>query len=208
MTDVKSAIITRNIIENGYSYSEYRDLIENLLEQGKTTGENHSEAMLHYTKMNSHRMRRIDNRVVLDEKLMDRLAHVKRSMTWLILTEAWCGDAAQSIPAIQKIADQTPKIHTRYILRDENPDIIDRFLTNGKSRSIPILICLDSKTLEILGSWGPRSEEAQQFYDETRQIEGIIYQEVAEKLHKWYADDSTKSVQHELLHLIDRWENN
>lgn len=206
MTAVTCATITRNIIENGYTYEEYSALIESLLSRDKTTGENHSEKMLHYTKMNLYRMKRIDRRLELMPELKNRLKEVERSMTWLILTEAWCGDAAQSIPVIQKAAEESPKIHTRYILRDKHPDIMDQFLTNGKSRSIPKLISLDSKTLEVLGTWGPRSEEAQQMFDTTRQIEGILYQEVAEKLHKWYADDKTISIQCELLNLLDRWE--
>ncbi len=206
MTAVTCATITRNIIENGYTYKEYSALIESLLSREKTTGENHSEKMLHYTKMNLHRMKRIDRRLDLMPELKNRLKEVERSMTWLILTEAWCGDAAQSLPVIQKTAEESSKIQTRYLLRDEHPDIMDQFLTNGKSRSIPKLICLDSRSLEILGTWGPRSVEAQQVFEKTRQIEGILYQEVAEKLHKWYADDKTISIQYELLTLLDQWE--
>lgn len=206
MTAVTCATITRNIIENGYTYEEYSSLIESLLSRDKTTGENHSEKMVHYTKMNLYRMKRIDRRLELQEDLAQRLKEVARSMTWLILTEAWCGDAAQSLPVIQRAADQSQKIHTRYILRDEHPEIIDQFLTNGKSRSIPKVICLDSKTLEVLGTWGPRSIEAQLVVDSANQIEGILYQEVAEKLHKWYADDNTASIQNELKSILDQWE--
>lgn len=206
MTAVTCATITRNIIENGYTYEEYSALIESLLSRDKTTGENHSEKMLHYTKMNLYRMKRIERRLELLPELSHRLNEVERSMTWLILTEAWCGDAAQSLPVIQRAADQTPKIHTRYILRDEHPEIMNNFLTHEKSRSIPKVICLDSKTLEVLGTWGPRSNEAQHVFDSANQIEGILHQEVAEKLHKWYADDNTKSIQNELKSVLDHWE--
>lgn len=206
MTAVTCSTITRNIIENGYTYEEYSALIESLLSRDKTTGENHSEKMLHYTKMNLYRMKRIERRLELLPELSDRLKEVDRSMTWLILTEAWCGDAAQSLPVIQRAADQTPNIHTRYILRDEHPDIMNNFLTHEKSRSIPKVICLDSKTLEVLGTWGPRSNEAQHVFDSANQIEGILSQEVAEKLHKWYADDNTISIQNELKAVLDHWE--
>lgn len=206
MTAVTCSTITRDIIENGYTYSGYVSLIENLLKSGKTTGENHSEKMLHYTKMNLHRMKRIERRVELSPDLYTRLEEIDRSMIWLILTEAWCGDAAQALPVIQKIADQSDKIKTRYILRDEHPEIMDQFLTNGRSRSIPKLICLDFNSMEVLGTWGPRSANAQLVVESANQIEGILYQEVAEKLHKWYAEDNTRSIQSELKELLGHWE--
>ncbi len=206
MTEVRTAIITRDIIENAYSYEEYRELIDHLLKEGKTTGENHSESMLHYTKMNIHRMKRLDRRTELNEEVRSRLKNVERPMIWLVLTEAWCGDAAQSLPVIQKMADFSKKIQIRYVLRDENPEIMDQFLTNGRSRSIPKMIALDMKSLEILGSWGPRPDMAQELIDELKTQEDLPKQAAAERLHKWYADDKTESVQKEFFRLLDKWE--
>lgn len=208
MTDVKTAIITRGTIENAFTYDEYRELIDNLLKQDKTTGENHSESMLHYTKMNVHRMKRLDKQIELKDELVQKLESLDRSLTWLILTEGWCGDAAQIIPTIQKMADQTKMIQTRYILRDEHLEIMDQFLTNNRARSIPKLICLDSKTLEVLGEWGPRPDEAQQLFKGMRRSDDDSSRERAEKLHKWYADDKTESVQDEFIPLIEKWANN
>lgn len=207
MTDVKTAIINRGIVENAYTYEEYRQLVDNLLANEKTTGENHSESMLHYTKMNVHRMKRLDKQINLNDGLVQKLENLDRSLTWLILTEGWCGDAAQVIPTIQKMADQTKSIQTRYILRDENLEIMDQFLTDGRSRAIPKLICLDSKTLEVLGEWGPRPDDAQQLFKDLRKSEEFSSRERAEKLHKWYADDKTFSVQDEFIPLIEKWGN-
>lgn len=207
MTDVKTAIINRGVIENAYTYEEYRELVDNLLANKKTTGENHSESMLHYTKMNVHRMKRLDKQIDLKDELVQKLENLDRSLTWLILTEGWCGDAAQIIPTIQKMADQTKSIQTRYILRDENLEIMDQFLTDGRARSIPKLICLDSKTLEILGEWGPRPDEAHQLFKDLRKSDEFSSRERAEKLHKWYADDKTYSVQDEFIPLIEKWGN-
>jgi len=205
MTDLKTAEITRDVIENAYTYQEYRDMIDERMAEGKTTGDNHSEAMLHYTKMNVHRMDRQDKRVKLTEDVKNALDGVERKLIWLVLTEAWCGDAAQSLSAIQKMADYSGNVQARYILRDENLDIMDQFLTNGRSRSIPKLICLDAQSLEVLGTWGPRSEKAQKLYDEWRSVEGVAYQDVAEKLHKWYAKDRTESMQAEFAEEIRKW---
>lgn len=207
MTDVKTAIINRGIVENAYTYREYRELIDNLLANDKTTGENHSESMLHYTKMNVHRMKRLEKQIELKDELVQRLENLHRSLTWLILTEGWCGDAAQIIPTIQRMADQTKSIQTRYILRDQNLKIMDQFLTDGRARSIPKLICLDSKTLEVLGEWGPRPDVAQQLFKDLRKSDEQSSRERAEKLHKWYADDRTFSVQDEFIPLIEKWGN-
>lgn len=207
MTGVKTAIITRGIIENAYDYKEYRELIDHLLEKNRTTGENHSEKMLHYTKMNVHRMRRLDKQIELKDELLEKLQNIERPMIWLILTEGWCGDAAQIIPVIQKMADQTKMVQSRYILRDENLEIMDQFLTNGRARSIPKLICLDCQTLEVLGDWGPRSEPAQQLFTNLRNSGEYSSQERAERLHKWYADNKTLAVQDEFIPLIEEWSN-
>lgn len=207
MTEVKTRCITRDIIENAYTYNEYRELIDELLKSGKTTGENHSESMLHYTKMNVHRMNRIDKRTKLSEEITNSLENLNRPMVWLVITEAWCGDAAQSLPVIQMMAVQTKKIQSRYILRDEHLEIMDQFLTNGKSRSIPKLVALDARTLDVLGTWGPRPNDSQLLFDELRSNDELSYQEVAERLHKWYADDRTKSIQTEFVPLLNRWEN-
>lgn len=205
MTDVKAATITRGIVENAYDYEEYREMIDTLLEQGKTTGENHSESMLHYTKMNVHRMRRLDKQSELKDELVESLQNVDRQLIWLTLTEGWCGDAAQIIPVIQKMADQTKKIQARYILRDKNLDIMDQFLTDERSRSIPKLICLDAKTLEVLGDWGPRPEEAQKLFKNLKESYEYSSRERAERLHKWYTEDKTDSVQDEFIPLFEEW---
>ena len=206
MTDVQTQYIDKRVINDAYSYQEYRQMIDEKLKEGKTTGENHSESMIQYTKMNVHRMNRIDKQVELSDEVKDRLESVERPMIWLVLTEAWCGDAAQNIPPIQMMADQSDKIKARYILRDQNLDIMDQFLTDGTSRSIPKLICLDAETFDVIGEWGPRPQKAQKIFKELRGREDLSYREVAEKLHKWYADDKTETIQDEFLDLLDEWE--
>jgi hypothetical protein len=206
MTDALSRVITQDVIDSAYSYQAYRQMIDRLLADGKTTGENHSEAMLHYTKMNVHRMKRLDKQIRLSDELKQALDEVDQPQTWLVLTEAWCGDAAQLIPLFNRMAEQNDHIELKLILRDENLEIMDRFLFNGKSRSIPKIIFLDGETLELLGDWGPRPAEAQALYSDLRSRKDVSWQEVAEKLHKWYADDKTESSQQELLPMIQSWQ--
>lgn len=205
MTEVRTDAITREVIEKALTYDEYRTLINNLLTRNKTTGENHSEAMIHYTLMNVHRMKRLDRQIKLLPELVGAVENIDRDMIWLVLTEAWCGDAAQIVPLFKKMADLNSRIDLRFILRDEHLEIMDNFLYRGKSRSIPVLIAMDAESLEMLGSWGPRPLEAQELFDDMRETPGLSYPEVAEALHKWYSDDKTESTQREWVDKLEEW---
>jgi Thioredoxin len=58
----------------------------------------------------------------------------------LALAEAWCGDVYRELPTIARIAEASG-MELRVFLRDENPDIMDEFLSNdGKSRAIPVFV--------------------------------------------------------------------
>jgi len=96
-----------NIFDNdGVDYSTYRKLINDLLAEGKTTGPDHSEAMLHYTKMNVQRMNRVEKTTALMDELVKAIENVKGSYHFLVISEGWCGDAAQIVPVINKIVSR------------------------------------------------------------------------------------------------------
>lgn len=186
------------------SHSEYRKHIDELFAQRKTTGNDHSEAMLDYTKMNIHRMNRLDKTIELDAELKERLAAIPCKINWLVLTEAWCGDAAQNIPILAKMAEASNNIHLKLILRDENLEIMDKYLTNG-GRAIPKLIVLDSELKEI-ATWGPRPAEVQQMVIDNKLNAKLPYAEFAKVVQKWYAQDKGRSLQREILAVIEQME--
>ena len=67
----------------------------------------------------------------------------------LALAEAWCGDVYRELPTIARIAEATGA-DLRVFLRDENPDIMDEFLSNnGKSRAIPVFVFYTKDTRYI-----------------------------------------------------------
>src|SRR4051812_28058279 len=92
-----------NIFDKGMNYPVYRELVNTLLEKGKTTGDDHSESMLHYTKMNNQRMNRVEKTTVLSPTLLTAIENLQEKYHFLIITEGWCGDAAQIVPVIDKI---------------------------------------------------------------------------------------------------------
>ena len=189
------------------TYQTYRQLTDELLAQGKTTGGNHSEAMIHYTQLNVVRMNRLDKTTRLLEGVKEQLQQINRPMIWLTLTEAWCGDAAQIIPVLQKMTEVNELVELRLILRDEHLEIMNAFLTNG-GRSIPKVILLDAQTLGVLGSWGPRPAAVQEMVMSAKADLDVLtdkedkknrYHELITAAQKWYAKDKTRSIQEEFL---------
>ncbi len=198
--------IDQKVIEGALGYKEYRELTEQLFAAGKTTGSIQNEAMLEYTRLNIARMKRLDKRATLKPEATADLDKVSTPIIWLTLTEAWCGDAAQIIPVMEKMALTYDNIELKLILRDEHLDIMDAFLTNG-GRSIPKVIILKKDTLKVMGCWGPRPSEAQQMVMEARKQAQKIQDKAERKAfwnkrkaetQLWYAKDKTNSTQSEL----------
>ncbi|TGB02169.1 thioredoxin family protein [Halobacillus salinus] len=89
----------------------------------------------------------------------------KRDLRAIVLTEDWCGDAMLNIPIYLRFAEAS-HIQTRFLLRDENLELMDQYLTNGKARSIPKMIFIAPNGEEIT-NWGPRAPELQEFLDDS-----------------------------------------
>ena len=195
----------QNYIEKAMTFDEYDSLIDRVVAEGKTTGPNQSEELAQYTKLNQARMRRLFKTSELNESLLEIARNVKANWIWLILTEAWCGDAAQNIPTIEKIALENDRIKTLYLLRDENLELMDKYLTGG-SRAIPKLICLDAETFEEIGTWGSRPQAAYDLFYNLKE-QGLEKSEIIEKIHRWYIEDNTESLQAEFEKLIQNWAN-
>ena len=114
----------------------------------------------------------------------------------LVLAEDWCGDASNTVPVLARLADLAPGVELRILRRDEHPDVMDRYLTNG-SRSIPIVIALDRDFRE-LGHWGPRPGELQGWVVAER-ARGTPKEEIYPAVRKWYARDHGETTLREVL---------
>ncbi|HEV3412472.1 MAG TPA: thioredoxin family protein [Puia sp.] len=187
-------------LQKSITYEAYKQLIDDLLAEGKATGPQQSEAMTHYSQLNVQRMHRVEKTIQILPEVKEGMLAVTRPQTWLVLTEGWCGDASQSLPVIKALADLNPNIRMRILLRDDNPELIDRYLTNGISRSIPKLIALDPATGAELFTWGPRPIALQESFYGMRS-EGLPFDVIKEELQRWYNADKTVSIQRELAAL-------
>ncbi len=192
-------MVTSAHLNASISYPQYRSMLESLMAEGKTTGNDQSEAMVNYARVNLQRMKRIEKTIVLNDNLKEVIQKITMPFTWLILTEGWCGDAAQNVPLFHLIEEANPNIKVRLLLRDEHLDLMDQYLTNG-GRSIPKLICLNEQGQELF-TWGPRPKFAQDFVLEAK-AKGIAKEEMANELHGWYAKDKLQSTQNEFSKLM------
>ena len=187
-------------LTNCYTYEAYKTLVSELVSQGKTSGPEQREDLIHYTELNAKRMKRVEKTTVLTEEVKANLLKLSHPMTWLVMSEAWCGDAAQIVPVIGKIAAETEHLDLKIILRDEHEEIMDQYLTNG-GRSIPKLICLDDQHREVF-SWGPRPKTIQQVVTDTK-AEGITDHAIlVERIQNAYNQDRSTSIQQELSDLM------
>ncbi len=199
--------IAQEVLEKAMSYVDYQQLIQQLYQKGSTTSGEQSEAMLHYTSLNLTRMSRLDKKDRLTETTHTALQNISKPLIWLALTEGWCGDAAQVLPVINKMAEVSDNITLKIILRDQHLDIMDAFLTNG-ARSIPKIIVLTQDTAKVLGAWGPRPSDAEKIMIATKEKLPNITDEAERKalwdwtkteLQKWYAQDKTQHIQEEMI---------
>ncbi len=188
-----------------FSYNEYKDKVTSLFVEGNVTGDVQSEDLLKTTEMNLHRMQRIGKNNKISSDLYSTLQNIKGNWKWYLLAEGWCADASQNIPIIAQIAAVSTGIDLKIILRDENPEIMNRYLTNG-GKAIPKLICVDVNTGEELGVWGPRPESIQRKVTRfKKEYPNAEKSEFSINLHKWYAKDKGGSLQKEFLTLITKW---
>ena len=199
-SNVKELISTS--IKNSISYTEYRQLVEQLVSEESTTGELISDDLINYTKLNDRRMRRWDKTVKVSSEHETMIKSFDKPTTWLVITESWCGDAAHVVPVINKVAELNPNIELRLVLRDENPELMEAFLTNG-GRSIPKLIMIDKTTNLVSNTFGPRPSVATQMVTDYKTENGSLTPEFKKALQLWYNQNKGQNIIEDLASLLN-----
>ena len=194
--------VTSVIFEKGLTYKDFVAFTDQLVSENRTTGANQSEAYLEYTRMCLQRMNRWDKTAKVSLEMQALVESIHEPQLWLMITEAWCGDGSQSIPYIAKLAELNRKIELRIIMRDEYPEVMDAYLTNG-ARSIPKLVAFSEDLKCELFTWGPKPKYLMDLYKEYRQdSKGKSYQEFLEEVYLWYARNKNKDLESELYPLL------
>ena len=193
--------IIDSALPKSITYQDYRELVNTLVENNATTGFDKSEAMVNYTMLNDRRMKRWDKTVKVSDEVKNRLSNFSGDVTWLVITESWCGDAAHVVPAINKIAELHDGIDLKLVLRDENDALMNQFLTNG-GKAIPKLIMIDNTSGQVTDTFGPRPSVATKLVNDYKAMHGKLTDEFKEDLQRWYNQDKGQTAIEDLLQLL------
>ena len=191
-------LINKSMV-NSLSYNEYRALVTNLLGNNESTTKNGSEDLVSYSKLNNSRMKRLDKTTKLDNSVVNKFSSIDKKITWVVLSEGWCGDAAQNLPVINKLAETNSNINLRIVLRDENPELMNEFLTNG-NQAIPKLIQLENE--KVTKTWGPRPTIATKMVVDYKAKHGQLDADFKKDLQVWYNKNKNENVIEDLSELI------
>jgi hypothetical protein len=192
--------ILKKSLENTISYQEYKDVVKNLLAENKSTGPNQSKDLTNFSLLNDKRMKRLDKTIKISPETAEEIKKINEPQTWLLITEGWCGDAAQNLPVINKMTNLNDHIDLKLVLRDENSELMDLFLTAG-GRAIPKLIILD-KDNNLMSTWGPRPTIATNMVRAYKAEHGVLDASFKQDLQVWYNKNKGKSTQDDLVNLI------
>ena len=195
--------IIRESLTKSMSYDTYRELVTNLVAKGKSTGPNQSEALSNYSMLNDKRMQRLDKKITLSDEIIAKVNAVNKPVTWLVLTESWCGDAAQTLPVMNKVAALNNNINFKVVLRDDNEELMNAFLTNG-SKSIPKLIMFDEVAENVIGTFGPRPSKATEMVNAYKETHGALDAAFKKDLQLWYTKDKGQNTADNLVSLLSR----
>lgn len=186
-----------------HTYPEYRKMVTDLLVDGKSTGNEQSEALTNYSKLNDARMNRLDKTIKLTDEIVSKIENLDNRYIWLVISEGWCGDAAQILPVINQMALAShKKIDLRIVLRDENEELMNEYLTNG-GKAIPKVIIICKETGIVRADWGPRPKGATELLANYKKEFGVLDEKIKTDLQLWYLADKGVSVQQELMLAIE-----
>ncbi|MGO4820281.1 MULTISPECIES: thioredoxin family protein [unclassified Flavobacterium] len=187
---------------NSHSYSEYRKLVSDLLRIEKSTGDVQSKELTHYSSLNDTRMNRLEKTLVVPEEIAAKLKELNGEYIWLVISEGWCGDAAQLLPIFDKMVTESDgKIEMKIVLRDENEELMNLFLTN-KAKSIPKLIVINKETSGALAHWGPRPKGAADLIANYKKEHGVLDEKAKTDLQLWYLHDKGLTTQLEIIDMM------
>ncbi|WMI69303.1 thioredoxin family protein [Mangrovimonas sp. YM274] len=193
--------IVKASLAQGITYEQYREKVKDLVAQQSTSGLEQSEDRVNFTVLNDRRMKRWDKTIKVPQDIQEAVSKFQTKVTWLVITESWCGDAAHVVPAINKVAELNDNITLKLVFRDEHEALMDEFLTNG-GRSIPKLIMVEDATGEVINTFGPRPTKATEMVEAYKAEHGALTPEFKEELQVWYNTDKGQSVISDLVRLL------
>ena len=188
-------------LPEGIPYDVFLDEMRQKVEAGAESLDEAERNLFEYVRLNYQRSQRVHRTYTVSDDLRALIANIAEPQRWLVLTEDWCGDSAQTIPYVAEMAALNPNVELRILQRDDHLDIMDQYLTDGK-RSIPIVVAFDHQGYELF-RWGPRPADAAALFQAEREA-GVPKAEIYKKLHLWYGRNRGQAVEAEFKALLER----
>lgn len=189
-----------SIINSILTYSEFVDeFAKQIAVSDFNTLNDYDKNFYEYRKLNYQRSTRLEKTFIPTDETKQIFSNINQLQTWIVITETWCGDSAQNLPVIAKLAQLNDKVDFKIVLRDSNLEFMDLYLTNS-GRAIPKLIVLDKNDKELF-QWGPRPVEARNLFTKLKN-EGMAKSDINMQLHLWYGRNRGKEVEKEISDLI------
>ena len=145
-TGAASQGVTRERFESGMTYDQYKAQMTR----------------------NQERFAANERAVTLRPEELAPWQRLARPLHVLALAEDWCGDVIDNLPILGRLAAESGKLDVRIFLRDQNLDLIDQYLKEGKFRSIPVFVFFDEQFRE-LGRFIERPDSVTQRRAQARQ---------------------------------------
>src|SRR5690606_18842816 len=101
--------IITDSLNRSLTYTEYRDAIAKMLADKKLDGAPPDD-LIHYTILNETLMNRLEKTIEITDGTKAALTSLKNDYVWLVLSEGWCGDAAQILPILHKMEETSARI--------------------------------------------------------------------------------------------------
>jgi len=192
--------LNTSIINSILTYSEYvEEFTKQISVSDINTLNDYDKSYYDYRKLNYQRSTRLEKTFIPTDETKQIFSKINHTQNWIVITETWCGDSAQNLPVIAKLAQLNNMIDLKIVLRDSNLEFMDLHLTNG-GRAVPKLIVIDENDNEIF-QWGPRPVEAQNLFTRLKN-DGMEKSDINKELHLWYGRNRGKEIEKEIFDLI------
>jgi len=192
--------LNTSIINSVLTYNEFvNEFNRQISVSDINTLNDYDKSFYDYRKLNFQRSSRLEKTFIPTDETKQLFSKINQQQKWIVITESWCGDSAQNLPVIAKLAQLSGLIDLKIVLRDSNLEFMDLHLTNG-GRAIPKLIVFDENDNKIF-QWGPRPVEAQNLFTRFKN-DGIAKPDINKELHLWYGRNRGKEVEREIYELL------
>jgi hypothetical protein len=193
-----SNVVQDGRLQKGLTYAEYLVSWRESVLASMADLDKEARKRLYYARYNIERHDAARESYRPSDALLTAGSGVMEPQIWLLLTEDWCADSAFALPVIAAAADAA-SAELRILRRDEHPDVMDAYLSDG-ARSIPMLVAFSMSGDELF-RWGSRPKALVARRADWA-AEGKSKGELIAAAVEWYASGNLVEIDAELADLL------